>query len=88
MRTSEFGAEAERSYFVFAIGACLPAMFLNFFGIISSTYSGAKSLKGSESLHLMTRTGDLEIRSVSGRLRDNPRELARMHVNYLGSRGI
>ena len=27
----------------------------------------------------MTRTGDREIRSVSGRLPDNPGELARMH---------
>ena len=28
----------------------------------------------------MTRTGDREIRSVSGKLPDNPGELARMHL--------
>ena len=30
----------------------------------------------------MTRTGDREIRSVSGRLPDNPGELARMHFVF------
>ena len=31
---------------------------------------------------LATRTGDREIRSVSGRLPDNPGELAWVHFNY------
>ena len=38
-------------------------------------------MKGSESFYpgdLMTRTGEREICSVSGRLPDNPGELARM----------
>ena len=40
----------------------------------------------------MTRTGDREIRSVSGRLPDNPGELARMQrckelMDYLVNRG-
>ena len=36
----------------------------------------------------MTRTGDREIRSVSGRLPDNPGELACMHHSHNKSREV